>query len=144
MGKGRRKKVLKLTSAKVKYIIRAKSNNISSKIISIEIRVSIRTVNRIWGHWMKNKEALAPDKFGRPKTSSSEADKRLILGIYEEQNSGTKASRNRNRAQIWQYHTTPFFRFFLKMVWLVGQEKEETQEAIYQILTKAQLFCGSP
>ncbi len=50
-------------TAKVKYIIRAKTNNISSRIISIEMKVS------------------APRKFGRPKTYLNEADKRFILGI---------------------------------------------------------------
>lgn len=70
MGKGRRNKVLKLTPAKVKYIIRAKINNISSRIIAAEMKVRIRTVNRVWGHCMKNKEPLAPRKFGRPKPIS--------------------------------------------------------------------------
>lgn len=81
MGKGRRNKVLKLTPAKVKCIIRAKINNISSRIMAIEMKVSIRTVNRVWGHWMKTKEPLAPRKFGRPTISMSESDKRLILEI---------------------------------------------------------------
>ena len=81
MGKGRRNNVLKLTPAKVKYIIRAKSDNVSSRIISIEMKVSIRTVNRVWGHWMKNKEPLAPGKFGRSKTYLNEADKCIILEI---------------------------------------------------------------
>ena len=53
MGKCRRNRVLKLTSAKVKYIIRAKINNISSIIIAAEMKVSIRTINRVWGHWMR-------------------------------------------------------------------------------------------
>lgn len=90
MGKGRKNKVLKLTPAKVKYIIRAKINNISSRIIAIEMKLSIRTVNRVWGHWVKNKEPLAPRKFGRPKTYLSEADKSLILEIHKEQNSGAR------------------------------------------------------
>ena len=90
MVKGRRNKVLKLTPAKVKYIIRAKSDYISSRIMSIEMKVSIRTVNRVWGHWMKNKEPLAPRKFGRPKIILSEADKRFILEIYKEQKSGAR------------------------------------------------------
>lgn len=81
MGKGRRNKVLKLTPAKVKYIIQAKSDNNSSRIISLEMKVSIRTVNRVWGHWVKNKEPLAPRKFGRSKTYLKEADERLILEI---------------------------------------------------------------
>ena len=67
MVKGRRNKVLKLTPAKVKYIIRAKTNNMSSKIIAEEMKVSIRTVNRVWSYWMKNKKPWAPKKFGRPK-----------------------------------------------------------------------------
>jgi hypothetical protein len=67
MVKGRRNKVLKLTPAKVKYIIRAKTNNISSKIIAEEMKVSIRTVNRVWSYWMKNKKPWAPKKFGRLK-----------------------------------------------------------------------------
>ena len=90
MGKGRRNKVLKLTPAKVKYIIRAKTNNISSRIIAAEMKLSIRTINRVWGHWMKNKEPLAPKKFGRPKTDLKETDKRLILKIHNEQKSGAR------------------------------------------------------
>ena len=90
MGKGRRNRVLKLTPAKVKYIIRAKTNNISSRIIAAEMKVSIRTINRVWGHWMKNKEPLAPKKFGRPKTDLKETDKCLILKIHNEQKSGAR------------------------------------------------------
>jgi putative transposase len=90
MGKGRRNKVLRLTAAKVKYIIRAKTNNISSRIVAAEMKVSIRTVNRVWGYWMKNKAPLAPKKFGRPKKSLSESDIHLILEIHKEQNSGAR------------------------------------------------------
>jgi len=90
MGKGRKNKVLKLTAAKVNYIIREKTNNISSKIIAEDMKVSIRTVNRVWGHWMKNKEPLAPKKFGRPKKSLGESDIQLILEIHKEQNSGSR------------------------------------------------------
>ena len=91
MDKGRRNKVLKLTPAKVKYIIRAKINNkLATESLPAEMKVSIRTVNRVWGHWMKNKAPLAPRKFGSPKTNLNEADKCLILGIYKEQNSGAR------------------------------------------------------
>ena len=90
MGKGRRNKVLKLTPAKVKYIIRAKSDNISSRIIAIEMKVSIRTVNRVWGYWMKNKEPLTLNKFGRPKTYLNDQDRLLILRIHKEQNCGAR------------------------------------------------------
>ena len=90
MVKGRRNKVLKLTPAKVKYIIRAKNNNISSKIIAAEMKVSIRTVNRVWSYWMKNKKPWAPKKFGRPKMTLSESDASLVLETYKEQNSGAR------------------------------------------------------
>jgi len=90
MGKGRANNVLKLTPVKVKYIIRAKTNNISSKIIASEMKVSIRTVNRIWSHWMKNKGSWAPKKFGRPNRSLGEPDAQLILKIHKEQNSGSR------------------------------------------------------
>ena len=90
MGKGRGNKVIKLTPAKIKYIIRAKTNNISSRIISIEMKVSIRTVNRVWGYWMKNKEPLTLKNFGRPKTPLNEPDKYLILKIHKEQKCGAR------------------------------------------------------
>ena len=70
MVKGRRNKVLKLTPAKVKYIIRAKTNNISSKIIAEEMKVSIRTANCVWSYWMKNKKPWAPKKNWAPKDNS--------------------------------------------------------------------------
>ena len=81
MGKGRKNRVLKLTASKVKYIIRAKTNNISSRIIAAEMKASIRTVNRVWEHWMKNKKPLAPKKFGSPKMHLNEADTRLIFAL---------------------------------------------------------------
>ena len=90
MVRGRRNKVLKLTPAKIKYIIRSKTNNISSRIISIEMKVSIRTVNRVWGYWMKNKEPLTLKNFGRPKTPLNDPDKLLILKIHKEQNCGAR------------------------------------------------------
>jgi transposase len=90
MGKGRANKVLKLTPAKIKYIIREKTNNLSSKTIAADTKVSIRTVNRVWSHWMKNKEPWAPKKFGRTKKSLGESDIQLILKIHKEQNSGAR------------------------------------------------------
>jgi len=86
----RANKVLKLTPAKVKYIIREKTNNISSKIIAAETKVSIQTVNRVWSHWMKNKVPWAPKEFGRPKKSLDEPDIQQILKIHKEQNSGER------------------------------------------------------
>jgi len=67
MGKGKKNKVLKLIAARVKYIIRAKTNNISSRIIAAEMKVSIRTVNRVWMHWTKIKTLLSIKKFGGKK-----------------------------------------------------------------------------
>ncbi|VVB63389.1 Uncharacterised protein [uncultured archaeon] len=90
MGKGRRNKVLKLTPAKVKQIIRDKARNLSSRIIAAEMKVSIRTANRVWGYWMKNKQLLTPKKFGRPQSPLDEADERTILEIHKEQRSGAR------------------------------------------------------
>src|SRR5512136_2298474 len=90
MVKGRANKVLKLTPAKVKYIIREKTNNISSKIIAAEMKVSIRTVSRVWSHWMKYKEPWAPKKLGRPKKNLGETDIQLVLKIHKEQKSGAR------------------------------------------------------
>jgi len=67
MGKGRKNRVLKLTAARVKYIIRAKTNNISSRIIAAEMKASIRTVNRVWMHWTKIKTLLSIKKLGGKK-----------------------------------------------------------------------------
>jgi hypothetical protein len=54
------------------------------------MKVSIRTANRVWGHWMKNREPLVPKDFGRPKKGLGESDILLILEIHKEQNSGAK------------------------------------------------------
>jgi len=50
---GKRNKVVKLTNKKIKYIIRAKTNNISTKLIALEMKVSESTVKRVWMYWMK-------------------------------------------------------------------------------------------
>jgi len=55
---GKQNKVVKLTDKKVKYIIRAKTNNISTKRIALEMKVSESTVKRVWMYWMKNRELL--------------------------------------------------------------------------------------
>ena len=56
---GKRNKVVKLTDKKIRkkirYIIRAKTNNISPKRIALEIVVSESTVKRVWMYWMKNR-----------------------------------------------------------------------------------------
>ena len=52
---GKRNKVVKLTDKKIRYIIRAKSNNISTKRIALEMKVSESTVKRVWMYWMKNR-----------------------------------------------------------------------------------------
>ena len=107
MGKGRKNKVLKLTAAKVKYIIRAKTDNTSSKIIAAEMKVSIRTVNRVWSHWMRNKEPWVLKKFGRPKKSLSESDIQLILKIHKELNSRAKRIEKISKQKYGRHILTP-------------------------------------
>jgi hypothetical protein len=41
MVKGRRNKVLNLTAAKVNYIIKEKTNNISSRNIAADVKISV-------------------------------------------------------------------------------------------------------
>ena len=62
---GKRNKVVKLTDKKIRYIIRAKTNNISTKRIALEMKVSESTVKRVWMYWMKNRELLPIKKFSR-------------------------------------------------------------------------------
>ena len=81
MVKGRRNKVLKLTPAKVKYIIRAKTNNISSKIIAAEMKVSIRTVSRVWSYWMKNKKPWAIFGFLGPNGAGKSTAIRILTTL---------------------------------------------------------------
>lgn len=66
MAKGRGNKVLKPTPVKVKYLIQAKTNNINSRITAM-MKVRIRTVNRVWVHWMKHKEPWTPKIFVCPR-----------------------------------------------------------------------------
>ena len=119
MGKGRKNKVLKLTAAKVKYIIRAKTNNISSRnissrIITAEMKTSIRTVNRVWEHWMKNKEPLAPKEFGPSKMHLNEADTRLIFVLAGKKDSGWILAERKIRiflaGQSGRVHTRCFLK----------------------------------
>lgn len=48
---GKKNKVVKLTQRKIGYIIRVKTNNISTKIVAIEMKVSESTVKRVWIYW---------------------------------------------------------------------------------------------
>ena len=53
---------------------------------------------------MKNKEPLAPKKFGHPKKSLVESDIRLILENPQRAKFRSKDHRKDNRAKIWQTH----------------------------------------
>jgi hypothetical protein len=53
---GKQNKVINLTDKMIKYIIRAKTNNISSKRIALDMKVSEFTVKLVWMYWMKNSE----------------------------------------------------------------------------------------
>lgn len=62
---GKRNKFVKLTQKKIKYIIRAKTNNISTKIVAKDVKLSESTVKRVWMHWIRTKMPLNIRKFGR-------------------------------------------------------------------------------
>ena len=87
---GKKNKVVKLTQRKIRYIIRAKTNNISTKIIAAEMKVSESTVKRVWIYWNKTKMPLNINKFGRKKKELDEESERLILEVNKEQNLGAR------------------------------------------------------
>ena len=87
---GKRNKVVKLTDKKIRYIIRAKTNNISPKRIALEIVVSESTVKRVWMYWMKNRELLPIKKFSRKSQDLDGESVDLILEIHKKQRLGAR------------------------------------------------------
>jgi len=86
----KRNKVVKLTDKKIRYIIRAKTNNISPKRIALEMKVSESTVKRVWMYWMKNRELLPIKKFGRKSQDLDGESVDLILEIHKKQRLGAR------------------------------------------------------
>jgi len=86
----KRNKVVKLTDKKIRYIIRAKTNNISPKRIALEMKVSESTVKRVWMYWMKNRELLPIKKFGRKSQDLDGKFVDLILEIHKKQRLGAR------------------------------------------------------
>jgi len=87
---GRRNKVIKLTDKKIRYIIRAKTRNDSTKSIAQDMKLSESTVKRVWMHWTKHHEPVPIKKFGRKKKEIDEDSKELILEVHEEQKLGAR------------------------------------------------------
>ncbi len=100
MGMGKKNKVVKLTHRKIKYIIRAKTNNISTKRTAAEMKVGESTVKRVWMHLMKTKMLLNSNKFGRKKNELDEESEMLILENQQRAKFGSKASAVLNIDQI--------------------------------------------
>jgi len=87
---GKRNKVIKLTEKKVRYIIRAKTRNDSTKNIAHDMKLSVSTVKRVWIHWLKYQEPITIKKFGRKKKEIDEESKELILKVHDEQKLGAR------------------------------------------------------
>jgi len=87
---GKRNKVVKLTDKKIRYIIRAKTNNVSTKRIALEMKVSESTVKRVWMYWIKNRKLLPIKKFGRKSKELDEVYVDLILKTHKEQKLGAR------------------------------------------------------
>ena len=87
---GNRNKVVKLTDKKINYIIRAKTNNISTKRIALEMKLSESTVKRVWMYWIKNRKPLPIKKFGRKSQELDEGTVALILETHKTQNLGAR------------------------------------------------------
>jgi DNA-binding NarL/FixJ family response regulator len=62
---GKKNKVVKLTPRKIRYIVRYKTNNCSTKSIAEDLKISESTVKRVWIHWIKTKMPLDIKKFMR-------------------------------------------------------------------------------
>ena len=78
---GKRNKAVKLTQKKIRYIIRYKTNNISTKSIAKDLKLSESTVKRVWMHWIRTKMPLNINKFGRKKKKMDESSEQLILEV---------------------------------------------------------------
>jgi hypothetical protein len=52
---GKKNKIVKLTPRKIRYIIRYKTNNYSTKSIAKDLKISESTVKRVWMHWIRTK-----------------------------------------------------------------------------------------
>ncbi|HIH44210.1 MAG TPA: transposase family protein [Candidatus Methanoperedenaceae archaeon] len=87
---GKRNKVVKLTDKKVKYIIRAKTRNDSTKNIALDMKLSESTVKRVWMYWSKHHEPILIKEFGRKKKEIDEKSELLILEIHKEQQLGAR------------------------------------------------------
>jgi len=87
---GKRNKVVKLTEKKIRYIIRAKTRNDSTKNIARDMKLSKSSVKRVWMHWIKHQELIAIKKFGRKKKETDEESEQLILKVHEEQKLGAR------------------------------------------------------
>ena len=87
---GKKNKIVKLTPRKIRYIVRYKTNNHSTKSIAKDLKISESTVKRVWMHWIKTKKPLDINKFGRKKKELDEASVDLILQFHKEQNLGAR------------------------------------------------------
>lgn len=78
---GKKNKIVKLTPRKIRYIIRYKTNNYSTKSIAKDLKISESTVKRVWMHWVRTKMLLNISKFGRKKKELDKTSEDLILKI---------------------------------------------------------------
>ena len=100
-GMGKKNKVVKLTPKKIRYIIRAKTNNISTKRIAAEMKLSESTVKRVWMYWTKTKMPLNINKFGRKIIELDEESEKLILQVMLITSAGASTkSKHQQRAKF--------------------------------------------
>ena len=86
---GKHNKVTKLTGKIIRYIIRAKIRNESTKNIVASMKLSESTIKRVWMHWINHKEPIK--KFGRKKKEADTESEQLIIEVYDEQNLGARS-----------------------------------------------------
>ncbi|CAD6494583.1 MAG: hypothetical protein LAKADJCE_00847 [Candidatus Argoarchaeum ethanivorans] len=77
-------KGVKLTEKEVRYIIRAKTKNDSTRNIACDMKLNESTVKRTWMHWIKHQEPIVIKKFGRKKKETGEESWKLIIKVQED------------------------------------------------------------
>jgi len=102
---GTKNKIVKLTPQKIRYIIRYKTNNYSTKSIAKDLKISESTVKRVWMHWVRTKTPLNISKFGRKKKELDKTSEDLILKINKEAKSWRKTSGKNNKIHARKAYT---------------------------------------
>ncbi|KAF5415807.1 MAG: hypothetical protein C5S38_03515 [Candidatus Methanophagaceae archaeon] len=74
-----KRKYGRLSERKVKYVIRHKIRDKSTRSIALERVFSISTVKRVWAYWLTYHECIHLKKRGRPEGEGLSVNEREII-----------------------------------------------------------------